>query len=117
MLAVKIARASRMVGVRMIPADDLKASRARRFLSREVILSRHKEPVARGILAAVDDRLEFFDALAAIALRPAKQRPAAFMRIALSPVNPNRFCQSVAQMKHDHVALTLPFRHSVIPSF
>ncbi len=100
MLAVKLARASRMVGVRMIPADDLKASCPRRFLRRTVILRRHKEAVARGILAAVDERVKFFDLLAAIAVRPAKQRPATLVRIGLTTVRANFLCQFVVQIEH-----------------
>ncbi len=55
-IAVIFAGPRRMVGMRMIPADDFEALLACRLFRRKNVLRSHRKTIARGIVAAVDER-------------------------------------------------------------
>src|SRR4029077_10203307 len=95
-IAVILAGPSRMVGVRMIPADDFEALLARGFLGFKNILCSHRKTITRGVIAAIHERKKLQDLprrrpSSPIAFKnsagiAAKQRATAFMRIRLRAV-------------------------------
>src|SRR5260370_24986066 len=107
-IAVILAGPRRMVGMRMIPADDFKALGAGRFFRRENVLGGDGKTVARRIVAPIDEWKKRQDLsrrseriFSAIVLEDsvriaAQERTAAFVRIRLGSVRANLFPEMCA---------------------
>src|SRR6266849_674779 len=100
MLAVILAWARGMIGMRMIPAHDVQFLLPRRFLRIAHILGGNGKTVVRGIVSPVDEREQRRDfphrqlyaaGGRAIAIHsiPSQERSAAFVRVRFGTVLPN----------------------------
>src|SRR5580692_10483081 len=99
MFAVEFARASRSVGMRMIPADQFEVLVASTLFCEAHIVGSYFEPISRRVVAAIGKRHQSEHLARTLALA-AQNRAAAFVRVGLDAVRPNLPSEFFADLQY-----------------